>query len=418
MCGTTLAEQAAGDPCEDRRPALAPLRGGEHSFDHSLVKRPVTTTMSTPGGHGAPSGIATVRGLLQPEVGSAFELLGVRAVDPTVDSRVEAFVVAHPHGLIYHHPMWLRILQREDDQPSTVLACEDAAGRLRGILPLCVTPIPVGGPEQCVGRRVSSLPRTPVAGPLALDREATAALVRAAIERTRAVPGARLELRTQATGLERLVDGLVYVPGPQTRVLELRERSAGVRLDGLARDGPLPWAIREEIRSGVRIRSAESEEDLRAWYELYVETRISHVLPARPYRLFAAAWELLRPCGYLRLLLAERRAEGSSRLLAGALFLMLGRTVFRAFTACRPEAVSPQPHDLVQWQAIQDACREGFRRYDLGEVAPHHEWLAELENHGEARSGQLYRYYYPAPAPAEASRLEGDRFSVGLAYAV
>ena len=60
------------------------------------------------------------------------------------------------------------------------------------------------------GRRLSSLPRTPVAGPLALNERAVAALVSAAIDRVRGEVGTRLELKPSWDGL----------PGRPASVLE------------------------------------------------------------------------------------------------------------------------------------------------------------------------------------------------------
>ena len=102
-------------------------------------------------------------------------------VDPRTDPRYEAFVVNHPRALIYHHPAWLEVLARENFVRPICLACEDG-GRLTGILPLFATRgLPFG--RQLTGRRLSSLPRTPVAGPLALNAGAAAALLRDAKNR-------------------------------------------------------------------------------------------------------------------------------------------------------------------------------------------------------------------------------------------
>src|ERR1700704_6562978 len=94
--------------------------------------------------------------------------LRVVDIDPVQDPRWERFVVNHPDGLIYHHPAWLSVLQREFGQGLACLACEDEAGSLHGILPLSWTRGLPLVPSVRTGRRLSSLPRTPVAGPLSL----------------------------------------------------------------------------------------------------------------------------------------------------------------------------------------------------------------------------------------------------------
>ena len=98
----------------------------------------------------------------------------------------------------------------------------------------------------------------------------------------------------------------------------------------------------------------------------------------------------------MRLLLAERQGEGSKQLLAGSIFLMFGQTVFYAFNARHPESLWLRPNDAIQWQAIHDAHRDGFRVYDFGEVAEDNQGLAEFKSKWGAEPRRLYRYYYPA----------------------
>ena len=91
-----------------------------------------------------------------------------------------------PDAVVYHHPGWLCALEEEYGRRCISLACEDAEGRLRGVLPVMATsglPGNLGGHRA--GRRLSSLPRTPVAGPLTIDATATEILIKAAVERIR-----------------------------------------------------------------------------------------------------------------------------------------------------------------------------------------------------------------------------------------
>src|ERR1700687_4942691 len=54
-------------------------------------------------------------------------------------------------------------------------------------------------------------------------------------------------------------------------------------------------------------------------------------------RFFHALWSSLRPCGGMRLLLAEREQAGQTRTIAGSILMQFGQTVFYAFTGCSPE---------------------------------------------------------------------------------
>jgi len=118
-------------------------------------------------------------------------------------------------------------------------------------------------------------------------------------------------------------------------------------------------------------------------------------VPPRPYRFFSICWELLRPRRLMRLLLAERYDAGHPKLLAGSVFLMFGQTVFYAFNGRDRQELSMRPNDAIQWQAIHDACKEGFRHFDFGEVVEDNIGLAEFKEKWGAQPRQLYRYCYP-----------------------
>ncbi|MGH2839097.1 MAG: hypothetical protein ACRDJY_12220, partial [Thermoleophilaceae bacterium] len=89
----------------------------------------------------------------------------VNEIDPGSDSRWDEFVAVEPEGHVYQHSAWLRCLEAEYDRPLIGLSTEDDGGRLTGILPLVATRgVPGLRGNALLGARLSSLPRTPVAG--------------------------------------------------------------------------------------------------------------------------------------------------------------------------------------------------------------------------------------------------------------
>lgn len=333
----------------------------------------------------------------------ARETLRVVAVTPEADARWSAFVLNHPDGLVYHHPAWLQVLQTEYQREAIGLICEDESGAVCGVLPLCYTQgLPFRRHGHITGRRLSSLPRTPVAGPLTTDSRATAALVQAALELTRHMPATRLELKLWGAQVDELATGVSTAPWRQTYLLELPDKPEQVRFGNARNHSRIKWSINKAAKMGVRVRAAETESDLQIWYMLYLETVQRHAMPARSYRFFRACWDLLRPLGMLRLLLAEQHDGPARRLLAGSLFLTAGRTWLYAFNGSRRSDLALRPNDAIQWEAIHAACREGYHAYDFGEVADANESLAEFKGKWGAEPRQLHRCYSP-PAAAEAT---------------
>ena len=337
----------------------------------------------------------------------------VTQLDWAADGRWDAYVETHPDGLVYHHSGWLRALAAEYGQRAIGLACEDAGGCLRGVLPLVSTRGLPFGRGELTGRRLSSLPRTPVAGPIADDDRARAALLSAALGRARGSRRMQLQIKAAGEPLDELVPGLVGVPWRLSFARELPDDPGALRFGSSRKHAAVRRAVKTAEGAGVRVRDAETIDELRQWYVTYLDAMRDHLVPPRPLRLFEAMWQEMRPRGLMRLLLAEQpgadgRASGAAGLpLGGLVLLMLGGTVFYAFNGRRPEALELRVNDLLQWHAIHDACRAGYRFYDLGEVVEGDAGLAQFKRKWASEQRRLRRYYFPPPASGDAAQQRG-----------
>jgi CelD/BcsL family acetyltransferase involved in cellulose biosynthesis len=338
--------------------------------------------------------------------------------DPQTDPRWEAFVESHPDSSIYHHPAWLAVLQREYKQPGAYFACEDSNGKLLAILPMLYTrglPLGLGGPLS--GRRLASLPRTPIAGPLFKDENAGAALIQAAVQKVANDPGIRIQIKTQGPSLDGMAEGLTASPWRSSYVLRLPSDGPFRIKDSHDRNS-IKWAVNKATRLGVRVRAAESEADLRAWYSLYLEAMRRNMVPARPYRFFAAMWELLQTRGMMQLLVAEKHEAGQTTMIGGSVFLKYGGTMSYVFNGASSKDFSLRPNDMIQWEAINQACKQGFEFFDFGEVPEGNAALAKFKTKWGAEPTRLYRYYFPASLPRAAAKTDSESAVHNLAKAV
>jgi hypothetical protein len=321
---------------------------------------------------------------------------GIRVIEIDIhtDRRYEEFLIRYGGSSIFHHPGWLNALEMEYGAKCLVLACENAEGNLEGVIPLMYTrgvPFSVGRHET--GRRLSSLPRTPVGGPVSTSTEITAQLLRAALERSKAEPAVRLEIRTKAQLPIDLVNGLICTPWRPTYVLEIPNRREDLNFGDARNRHNIKWAVRKAIKQGLKLREAGTESDVRAWYRLYLETMRRNVVPPRPLRLFMAIWKNLAPRGLMRLRLAEQHDGCQRRLVAGSIFLSFGDTVWYAFTGMGDADLSLHSNDLILQDSISNACGTGARWFDLGEVAEEHPELARFKTKWGAQPKNQYRYY-------------------------
>lgn len=363
--------------------------------------------------------------------------LHVIETDFRADPRWLDFLTSHRDALIYHHPGWLTALEEEYGRKCIALACEGEDGRVYGILPLLPTRgFPLRLSRNRVGKRLSSLPRTPLAGPLAANDEAMTLLLRAAIERIREAGNVQLELKTTLPNLEKLIPELqcvrwrdTYVRGlptndlPSTDVIGSPGRvvrpcltceSCRTMTFGKARDNhQVRWAANKAKKQGLALRTAADEAELRAWYKLYLRVMRRNVVPPRSIRFFRQLWRELVPPGHMELVLVETGetiaapSSGNAGLeqtlntvetRGGSILLQYGRTVFWAFTGSDEQHAMLHATDLTLWHCLHHSCLQGYDHFDLGEVAESHPELSQFKAKWGTLRQPMYRYYYP-PCP-------------------
>jgi len=214
--------------------------------------------------------------------------------------------------------------------------------------------------------------------------------VQAAVERTRAEPRAQLRLKVMSNALDGLVEGMVGVPAYEVYLLALPDRPELLHLKS-----SIKRPINMAAKLGVQVRQAQTEGELHAWYKLYLHAIRKFGTMPNSYHYYKIAWQRLHSRGLLRLLLAEHVEAGQRRLVGGLLALLYGQTVSLISIGSRREDQALRPNDALYWQAIQDACADGFRWCDLGDVELANQGLAKFKSKWGAEAKMVYDYSYP-----------------------
>lgn len=311
------------------------------------------------------------------------------------DPRWCAFVQSRPEASVFQYPEWTRALMDEYGNQSSSLACEDESGNVLGILPLMRTRgIPVNIGSHVLGRRIASLPRTPFAGPIGVNVEATKRLLDAVMKDAEK-SNSTVQIKSDSNEIDHLVKGLVGVPWKATYVLHLRGDDKGILLGSGKNRRRIRWSVDRAAKFGVRVRWSDSETDLRSWYELYAETMRWHGALPRNYRFFGSLWRYSHGEGSIRLLLAEMDVRGRPRIVSGYLYLVYGKTFHCWLNGRRRDSLRFRPNDALHWQAMNDAYREGYQFYDFGEVDDGDTGLIDFKAKWGAVPKHTYRYYFP-----------------------
>ena len=126
----------------------------------------------------------------------------------------------------------------------------------------------------------------------------------------------------------------------------------------------------------LAVRRADRESDLaEVFYDLHVSTRRRLGVPVQPRRFFRLLWQRMLEPGLGFTLLAQ--SEGRS--VAGAVFLLHGRTMIYKFGASESDAQRLRPNHLLMWSAIREARDRGLDVFDFGRTDLNGDSLREFK---------------------------------------
>ena len=140
------------------------------------------------------------------------------------------------------------------------------------------------------------------------------------------------------------------------------------------------YNVRLASKRGVKVRAANSVEDVRAWYALYQTTGERDQFGIHTFQYYLDAWQIFAPGGKIRLLMAEHDGQ----LLAGIFVACFGGQAIYLYGASSNEQRQLMPNYLLQWEAIRWVKEAGARVYDF--------WgIPDTESEDEEMAG-VYRF--------------------------
>jgi hypothetical protein len=278
--------------------------------------------------------------------------LHVEPCDPGADSSWDRFVASHPAATAYHLSAWGEILARSYRFRPHALRLSDSNGRTRGVLPLLAKRGIVSG------RRLRSLPVVPSGGPLAESDAGMKLLVDHAVGLVRA-SGGELVVETRQGGLERSCVALERHDAPPSWILELPVDDPESWRRGRSKN--LLRNIKKARHAGLVVRESTAEDELRSFYQLYLQTMRGHRFPPRLYRQLKLARDLL-PAGVFKLFVVEH----DSRVVAGGIFHILGKTIELLYNASDPNSLGVRPNHALYSFVMDWGGEHGLQWLDFG----------------------------------------------------
>ncbi len=307
----------------------------------------------------------------------------MRTIDPIADKRWDDFVMKHPQGTIFHHSAWARVLVDRYKCSPTYYVVEDEHGEIAAGIPF------IRIQSRLAGRRLACLPCSEYCYPLAYSPEAVVQLLATAKDEVDCGHTSFLEIRGWKDAITPGELELVESPLYLRHVTALNDDLERLRA-GLEKNHHLKRNLKKAEESGVTIREADSEDDLRQFYRLSVTTRRRLNMLPWPYPFIKSIYRHVVAPGHGFLLLAEL----DGKAIAGSLYLCFKDSVLLKINASDKDYSQYRANYLITWRAMERACRGGYKRFDFGISDPDNSGLIAFKRQWGSDEMPLPYYYY------------------------
>jgi lipid II:glycine glycyltransferase (peptidoglycan interpeptide bridge formation enzyme) len=309
----------------------------------------------------------------------------VYSFDPLKDPRWDSFIAQHPDATVFHTSAWLRVLYRTYGYEPIVFTTSRPGADLLNALVFCrVT-------SWLTGNRLVSLPFSDHCDPLVEDGRQLEELGHYLEGQRRAKAWSYVEIRSRrtppvgtqfATSQRFCLHLLDLRPGPEALFRNFHRDCTQRK-------------IRRAAREALTYEEGRSDELLRAFHVLMVETRRRHGVPAPPLAWFRNLAECLGGAMTVRL------ARYHGRPAAGLVTLRHRQTAVYKYGASKAVCHKAGGMHLLFWRTIQDSHAGGCLELDLGRShVDSHGLLLFKDRWGAARSDLLY-WRHPAGRATE-----------------
>ncbi|MCH7516557.1 MAG: hypothetical protein IIB08_05475, partial [Bacteroidetes bacterium] len=175
-----------------------------------------------------------------------------------IDSKWDDYVHKHADGTIYHNSAWLDVIEKESGQKVLKLVCADENDNVMGIFPLQYTegfPLGIGGVPGA--KRLSSLPRTPVGGPLTTSVFVQQAMIEKVIRIVDEDKGRILQIKTYTEDLNQNVATLNKYFWRDIYIKEIQDYPEEIRFGNSRNHAAVKRAVNKAKNSSVKFSVAD-----------------------------------------------------------------------------------------------------------------------------------------------------------------
>ena len=121
-------------------------------------------------------------------------------------------------------------------------------------------------------------------------------------------------------------------------------------------------AVRKAMKKEVTMRDVRGEEELKAYYKLYLSTQKRHGSPPNSFKLFKKIYDAFSRKNKAKVLLAEHERKP----IAGIIAFCHNNIIYWWGNVTDSEHRSLNPTNLLLWKIIEWGADNGYQVLDLG----------------------------------------------------
>jgi CelD/BcsL family acetyltransferase involved in cellulose biosynthesis len=319
-------------------------------------------------------------------VGGALKL-EIKTLDQAEAAGWNAMVGEHPMGSVFQHTAYARMLLATFKHLDLhYLTLVDAQGAIKGGLALSLVK------SWLTHNRLVAMPFAFYSDPMVESGEQMKAVFDGIVPLFRKTGARYVEIKAHRS-VPLLIQGDKMTPVyyHKTYFLDLAE-GLDAAWEKFHRTG-VKQKIRRAESCGITVRPADSEADVRTFYDLLAVGRRRLGLPPQNWEYFQNIWRHLVPMKMVHFTMAQKGDQ-----TVGALCSFLFKdTMYLAYIGTLEEFQPEGVGQALWWDALQKATREGFRYVDLGKTSPHDEGLITYKTRWNAIEQEVPSFYYPCP---------------------
>lgn len=296
------------------------------------------------------------------------------------DESILNFILKDTRATIYHHPEWLRSIEKSFNYKAKYLVETDENFNVSGLLPF------VEFNNKITANKIISFPMSTYCNPLFSDEK----LPKAIAYLMSNYPDYKvIDLKTLISYKDSLHEFSVsqnYV----THILKLKE-SIDETFDSFH-----PTSVRASIRRAEKnkldIIWGDSLNDLNIFYYLEFELRKRLLLPPIPYKFFKNVWIELRRENLISLPIVYK----DKIPIAAGFILNFKDTFYLEYTASNRNYIGIYPNHKLFFEVIKKAHNSGANFVDFGRTSNENLSLIVFKEKWGAEKKIIFHYRYPS----------------------